>query len=307
MSRHPGPSSGAAVGVDVGGSFIKAVRREADGAVVRRASVGTPDSGAGIITTVLGLAEGMGPVEAVGVGMAGLVDHSAGRLVWGPHLPHAGLEVAGALTSRLGVPVVVDNDANLAALAESHVGAGAGYRDVVVVTLGTGIGVGICSDGEIRRGRGHAGEGGHLTVDAGSPRTCVCGRRGCWETLVSGRVLDELARALHGPDAAAADLVAAARSGDAGSIGALRDAGEVLGRGLEVIVLLLDPDVIVVGGAGAGAGDLLLDPARRWLRGTEGADHREPTPVLSGKLGADAGAIGAALAAQGRIHARDTP
>lgn len=289
------------VGVDVGGSFVKGVRLSADGSVSDRLVVPTPGTADGIIDAVVDAVVRLGPTRRVGVGLAGLVDHGSGALVWGPHLRHRGLAVGARVGESLGVPVVVDNDANMAVVAEATMGAAVGRRHVVLVALGTGIGVGIRLGERIVRGRGHAGEAGHMIVTTTSPRVCACGRRGCWETEVSGRVLDEAARRLFGPAATTADLVSSARSGDEAASDVLTDAGHRLATGLEVILLLLDPDVIVVGGAVSAAGDLLLEPARRRLAGTEGGAHREPTDVVEGMLGADAGAIGAAIAATGEL------
>ena len=186
--------------------------------------------------------------------------------------------------------------ANLAALAEQRQGAGVHAGALVMLTLGTGIGMGVVLGGRIYRGRGFAGEVGHVTAVADGA-ACACGRRGCWETLVSGSRLEEDARLVLGESATAADLVAAARQGDAAAIGRLEAAGSWLGWGIEMLVLVLDPDLVVIGGAAAEAGDLLLEPARRRLAATEGAAHRAGTPLVAGILGPDAGAIGAALAA----------
>jgi glucokinase len=194
------------------------------------------------------------------------------------------------------VAVTVDNDANLAALAESRMGVAAGLDPMIMLTLGTGIGMGIIISDRIYRGRGFAGEVGHVTVEPdGQP--CACGRRGCWETRVSGRLLDAEARRLLGPGASAADLVETARAGDSPAIEALAEAGRWLAVGVEALALAMDPAMVVVGGAAARAGDLLLGPARTRLEATEGARHRKSLPLVAGILGADAGAIGAAILA----------
>lgn len=291
MSR-PTP---AAVGVDVGGTRIKAVRLVHD-RVVDRAEVDTPATPDGIVAAVARLGAALGAGLPLGVGLAGLVNVREGRLVWGPHLPGEDVAVAEPLRKRLGVNVTVDNDANLAALAESRVGVAVGLDPVIMLTLGTGIGMGIIITGRIYRGRGFAGEVGHVIVDPdGEP--CACGRRGCWETRVSGRRLDGEARRLLGAGACAVDVVEAAEAGDPRAIEALADAGRWLAAGVEALALALDPAIVVVGGAAARAGDLLLGPARTRLEGTEGARHRRSLPVEAGILGADAGAIGAAILA----------
>lgn len=285
----------AAVGVDVGGTTVKAVVW-GEGGTTRRTSRPTPSSPDELIGAIVELASDLGAGLPVGVGLAGLVDHARGVLVWAPHLPGEDVPVREELEKRLQVGVVVDNDANLAALAEHRRGAALGKANVVLLTLGTGIGMGLLVDGRIYHGRAHAGEVGHITMEAdGDP--CACGRRGCWETKVSGRRLEEGAEAVLGRGRGAADLVEAARAGDETAAAALARAGEWLAVGVETLVLALDPDIVVVGGAGAGGGELLLAPVRRRLTGTEGAGSRDPTPVVAGILGPHAGAVGAAICA----------
>jgi glucokinase len=289
-----------AVGIDVGGTSIKGVRLE-DGKVVERAHRPTPREAVDLVDAVEALARALGEGMPVGVGAAGLVDHDDGVLVWAPHLPGEDLDLAAPLAARLAVPVVVDNDANLAALAEHRLGAVAGADPVLMITLGTGIGLGIVLGGEIFRGRGHAGEAGHVTVDPHG-EACACGRRGCWETLVSGAKLDRDAGRLLGAGSSASDLVAAARRGDEAAAKALTEAGHWLARGIEALVLVFDPAAVVVGGAAAGGGDFLLNPVRELLTRTEGASHRDPVVLTTGILGSDAGAIGAAICAAEEGH-----
>lgn len=281
--------------MDVGGTRIKAVRLVAH-RVVDRAERPTPVTDEEVVAAIAELALSLGEGDPLGVGLAALVDVETGTLVWGPHLPGEGVAVAEPLRRRLGVDVTVDNDANLAALAESRIGAAAGADPVVMLTLGTGIGMGIVIGGQIYRGMGFAGEVGHVTVDPEGER-CPCGRQGCWETRVSGRRLDTEARRLLGDTAAAGDLVEAARGGVTGAVDVLAEAGRWLAVGVEALVLTLDPAAVVVGGAAAAAGDLLLGPAQARLASTEGAHHRRSLALTAGILGADAGAIGAAIRA----------
>ncbi len=230
--------------------------------------------------------------------------------MWGPNVVGRDIPFKELLEARFGLPVVVDNDANLAALAESRIGAGRRHDHVVLVTLGTGIGGGIVIDGDIYRGRSFAGEVGHMLVDVGGPQ-CTCGQRGCWETFASGRRLDQIARDLVAADpsgltaqlaenelAGGVHLTEAALQGDAQAVQAVAEMGSWLGIGLASLVVLLDPDVIVVGGGAARAGDLLLQPARdAMIEALEGSSFRTPTPLLAARFGEDAGIVGAGLAA----------
>ncbi|MFN8039231.1 MAG: ROK family protein [Acidimicrobiales bacterium] len=259
------------------------------------------------------VASGGAPAAAVGVGAAGLVDHD-GVLRFAPNLPGVvDLDVADGLGRRLGRPIVVDNDANCAAWAEHELGAAAGAATSVLVTLGTGIGGGLVVDGVVQRGAfGFAGEPGHMLVDPHGP-PCPCGRRGCWERFASGSGLGRLAR-----DAAAAgraDAIVERAGGDAEAVrgehvtDAARDGDEeaqqVLAEfawwvavGVANLVDLLDPEVVVVGGGLVEAGDLLLGPVREAYAGLVLAhDHRPAARIVGAALGADAGAVGAALLA----------
>lgn len=292
----------ASVGVDVGGSFVKAVRRGADGAIEERLRRPTPPSSGAMIDLIADVAGSADPGMPVGVGLAGLVDHDRGVLVWAPHLPGEEVEVGRVLSERLDRSVFVDNDANCAAVAEQRQGAARDATEVLMLTLGTGIGMGLLVDGRIQRGRGHAGEAGHMTVDPGGD-ACACGRVGCWETKVSGARLAEDAAAVLGPGEGASRLIEAARSGHPAAAEAVGEAANWLAVGIESLVLALDPEVVVVGGAVAGeSDDLLLEPVRRRLAGTEGAGHRSPLPLRASILGADSGAIGAAICASEETH-----
>lgn len=286
----------ATVGIDVGGGTIKGVRRSATGATEDRHQEPTPATPVEILDAVAGLARRLGAGLPLGVGLAGLVDHREGSLVWAPHLPGESVAVARLLAERLGARPAVDNDANLAALAEHSALGGKGSGTTALITLGTGIGMGLVVDGKVFHGRRHAGEVGHVTVRSDG-RLCACGRHGCWETEVSGRRLDADAVEVLGMGKSAPHLVAAAREGNPDAAARLRDAATWLALGVEAMVLGLDPDVVVIGGAVSQAGEMLLEPIRRRLARTEGAAHRETTDVRAGILGPYAGALGAAMAA----------
>jgi glucokinase len=214
--------------------------------------------------------------------------------------------------SRLGLPVVVDNDANTAALAEARFGAGVGHRYVLCVNLGTGIGGALVQDGRVYRGaNGMAGEFGHMQVVPDGHR-CQCGNRGCWEQYASGNALIRDARELvladspvahrlrelAGPDAAALTgplVTEAARAGDPLAIELMVDMGHWLGLGLANMAAALDPGRIVVGGGVSEAGDLLLEPTREaFSRQLVGRGYRDEPAITAAALGPDAGFIGAA-------------
>jgi glucokinase len=216
------------------------------------------------------------------------------------------------VADRLRVPVVVDNDANTAALAECRFGAGRGHRYVLCVTLGTGIGGALVIDNRVYRGaNGMAGEFGHIQVVPDGHR-CECGNRGCWEQYASGNALvreaRELVRAGSPMAEALSDLVGgdadallgpqitdAARGGDPLSQELLADVGRWLGVGLAGMTAAFDPHCIVVGGGLAQAGDLLLGPAREsFARTLTGRGHREPPVIAAATLGPQAGFVGAA-------------
>ena len=303
------------VGIDVGGTKVLALELDADGAPTgQRARVPTPTGATALLDALAELVRSFEEVTAVGVGLPGLVDRD-GRLRAGSHLPGI-LDVpfAAELSTRLGTRVTADNDATCATLAELELGAARGATDVVLVTLGTGIGGGIVAGGQLQRGAfGFAGEPGHMVVDPNGPR-CPCGRRGCWERYASGSGLGRMGReaaeagrsarlvALAGGDPEAVrgeHVTAAAADGDEGALAVCRDFGWWAALGIANLIDLLDPSVVVVGGGLVDAGELLLGPTRDALAGLVlSYDRRPDVPIVPAALGADAGAIGAALTAR---------
>lgn len=308
-----------AVGVDVGGTKVLGALVDHDGAVVASEQRPTPPqdapgAAASVVATVVEVVRALaeqGDVAGVGVAVAGRVDpdrrrvRSAANLGW-DHQP-----LADDVEAATGLPAVVENDANAAAWAEHRFGAGAGYDDVVMVTVGTGIGGGLVLGGRLLRGAsGSGGELGHAVHVAGG-LPCGCGRAGCFEQYASGRALVREARRLatERPDDATAllarsgspdgisghDATTAALAGDPLARKAFALVGEHLGRGLADLAEVLDPQAFVVGGGVSEAGDLLLDPAREALR-RELPDWLpgDVPPVLAAVLGNRAGAIGAA-------------
>jgi predicted NBD/HSP70 family sugar kinase len=240
-----------------------------------------------------------GPVRHVGMGLPAPVTEDVVRSSaifpgW------EGVDARAAAESRFGLPVHVENDANLGALAEHHMGVGRGHDSTVFVKISSGVGAGIILDNRLFRGAGGtAGEIGHLTLDDQGP-LCRCGGRGCLEAYTSvGTVLSMMAGQL--PGAGLDDLVAAARAGNVSAQRAFEDAGLHLGWGLASIVNLLNPGLVVVGGDMARAGDLLLDSARLGLR-RHALDSVALTPVVASQLGERASLVGAVLLAAERTE-----
>jgi glucokinase len=315
VSGPPTPT----VGVDVGGTKLLGllVGPAGGGAVpvLAQQRVPTPHGGDAIVDAVVKLWEelsGVGPrPAALGIGAPGLVDR-AGRLRFAPNLPGVTeLELGPRVRERIGgVPVAVENDATCAGWGERTHGAGRGADDVVLVTLGTGIGGGIVCGGLLLLGAsGFAGEIGHMVVDPNGP-PCPCGQRGCWERFASGSGLGWLGRnaavagkgrrivEIAGGDVDAVrgeDVTAAAVEGDVEALAVIDQFAWWLALGLANLANTFDPSVIVIGGGLVEAGDLLLAPARAAFEGmVEGAEHRPPVPIVAAQLGEQAGAIGAA-------------
>ncbi len=310
-----------ALGVDVGGTKSLAIVLDARGQVIGESRVASAASSPEALVATLasqvgelwrarGLDAGTVPV---GVGLAGMVDRQ-GRLAFSPHLSHAsGTDVAAALglaLSRKGV--AVDNDANLAALAEGRWGAARSYSHYVAVTLGTGIGGGIVTNGVLQRGaNGFAGEIGHVSLVARG-ELCACGSRGCWERYVSGDALTRRAREAvaagtaprlarrYGANLVSEDVAAAAGEADAEALALLEEMGWWLAAGLANLTAILDVSCFVVGGGLSALSHHLMPPARRHLGELlEGASARGDIAVLDAALGARAWAMGAALVAGG--------
>jgi len=302
-----------AVGVDIGGTKVLAVRLGPKGPEAE-CRVPTPLDRPGIVDAVTEVVDAVASApDSVGVGLPGMVD-AAGVLRSSAHLAGiAGLRLADALQERWPTaPVWVGNDATAAGWAEHTVGAGRGRGDLLMVTLGTGIGGGIVTGGRLVGGaHGYAGEWGHMVVDPHGP-PCPCGQRGCWERFASGSGLGRLGRdeamagraprlvELAGGDAEAVrgeHVTAAAREGDEAARSIMADLAWWLALGLANLANALDPEVIVLGGGLVDAGELLLAPARRAFAGlVEGGPLRE-VEILAATLGPLAGAVGAGLLA----------
>ena len=315
MSRRLGPST---IGVDLGGTNLRAATVDPDGAVRTEVREPTPADFATLVEAIerlVGTLERAGETaDAVGVGAAGLVDQD-GTIHYAPNLPMMRHSPLGrALAEALAVPVVVDNDANAAAWGELRHGAARGKRHALMITLGTGVGGGIIADGRVYRGaHGFAGEVGHWQLDPdGEP--CACGEPGHWEAAASGTALGRLARARAAAGEAPSVLARAGGDVDAVNgphVGASASAGEADGMaiidayardvavGLVGLANILDPEVIVISGGLVDLGEFLLAPLRRsFAHHLEGAKFRPEVPIVASELGMRAGVIGAAAMAR---------
>jgi len=304
------------IGIDIGGTKVLGGIVDSSGRVLDRQRRLTPSrSVRAVEDTIVELVDTLArghDVGAVGVGAAGFVDAARSVVQFSPHLNWRDEPLRDALMSRIRLPVVVDNDANAAALAECRFGAGVGHRLVLCVTLGTGIGGALVIDNRVFRGaNGMAGEFGHMQMVADGHR-CECGNRGCWEQYASGNALVRDARELLLADSPVAhrlrDMVdgdasrlsgplvtEAARAGDPLASELLADIGRWLGVGLAGMAAAFDPSCIIVGGGVSEAGDLLLTPTRMaFARSLTGRGFRVEPPILAAALGPDAGFIGAA-------------
>jgi glucokinase len=302
------------IGVDIGGTKVLAGEVLHDGTVARTARRSTPGRQVAVelvedalTEAVLEVADGR-RIDGVGLAAAGFVDAAGERVMFAPHLPWRMDPTRARLEARWGVPVALDNDANCAARAEFALGVARGYTDVVMITLGTGIGGSLILARTLIRGQnGMAGEFGHMQV-VPNGQACECGGSGCWEQYCSGNALVRFARArLDGretllEDACGGDPAAltgpmvteAARRGDAVALEAFASVGGWLGIGVANLVAAFDPELVVIGGGVSGAAELLLDPARRALEESlVGAGHREVPPLAQARFGPEAGIVGA--------------
>jgi glucokinase len=317
------PPAPLAIGIDIGGTKVAGGVVDSGGQVLASSYGDTPAHDVArtrhVITEVIRELASAYPVAAVGIGAAGWIDADGATVRYAPNLAWRDEPLRESVSAAVGLPVVVENDGNAAAWAEFRFGAGRAASDsMVLVSVGTGIGGGIVvAGGLVRGGHGMAAEMGHIRA-VPDGLACGCGRRGCLEQYASGRALVRLARtaAAESPGDAAGLLelaggepagitgpmvTAAARAGDKVSTEAFQQVGRWLGSGLADLVQLLDPQVIVIAGGVAGAGELLLVPAREAFTAELAERGRLPVaPVHASELGGAAGVVGAADLARRR-------
>lgn len=293
----------ARLGIDIGGSKVLGV--VCDGPRVLRKSVAA--TGDDPVGAAAALAERLidGSVDGIGLAVAAWVLQPEGRPVFTPNIP-GGLPGLRERFDRWVLPVAVENDATAAAWAEFLFGAGVGKDPLVMVTVGTGIGGGLVIDGKVQRGaRGFAGEFGHMPVSVDGP-DCACGLKGCLEAVASGTAIARMAKEVFGDTtvlrslakddvtAVTGAMVAdAAGAGDEVCLRVMAEAGKALGAGLFGLAMAIDPQVIVVGGGVAEAGEMFLGPAREEVE-RRFAGRAAPVAIVAARAGNDAGAIGAA-------------
>lgn len=311
--------------LDVGGTTMSAAVFREDGgepAAVRSCPTPRNEPPEGVVEVACALVErvrddaiqqGVEPrrIAGLGAGLPGAVDPNRGVVYQAPNLRWRDVPARDLFAARMKLPVVIDNDANCAALGEWWEGAGRGSRLLIAITLGTGIGGGIIDDGRVLRGAmGAAGEVGHLSIEI-SGRRCACGNLGCLEAYCSGPNI--ALRAKEGLDAGAVSMLSelaegeldritaamvtqAARNGDAYAIGVLDETGRLLGSGVASLVNILNPDRVVLAGGVASAGDLLLRPLRAEVRRRAFPDSAEACVIAASREPELAGLRGAALA-----------
>lgn len=318
---------GILLGLDVGGTNVKAVLAAPDGGGRRRARWATASLGGDPEAVLAGLEarireflarEGLAPEALAGLGLAcaGLIDHADGRLLSAPNLRHwEGASLGRTLSRRFGRPVAIENDVNALVYGEWRLGAGRGTQHLVCLALGTGVGGGLILDGRLYRGRrGLAAELGHIVI-ARDGRRCPCGNRGCVEAYAGARAIGaaarralarrrpghrELTRLLAGaaPDPRA--LHAAARAGSALARELLAEAGRALGVGIVSCINAFAPDRVILAGGVSAAGDYILEPARAEAAARLMDPTQQTLDLRLRALGNDGAALGAALLAAER-------
>jgi glucokinase len=291
------------VGVDVGGTKVAAATLE-DGTLgearVRPTETSSPDA---LVDQLVEAIEEQLPADAIGIGVPSVVDFEKGMARSSVNIPLEKVPLRQILRKRLGIPVFVDNDATVAAVAEAHgPDATVDVRHLVMLTVGTGVGGGIVIDGHVYRGAtGAAAELGHIIIGAsleeGAPEPHGFPQEGSLERLASGHYGIDTLAAEHGlKDGPGA--VEAAQRGDEAGLEVLRIAGERLGIGIANVINVFDPDVVVIGGgAGTAAGELLLHPARETAERFVLRGVGTKTEIRVARYGKEAGVLGAALMA----------
>ncbi|MEU2089872.1 ROK family glucokinase [Nocardia beijingensis] len=314
MTQQMAVTRSLTVGIDVGGTNIRASVIDDSGEVLDTVQAPTPHSARALedaLDRAVRELSGRHPIGAVGLAVAGFINGDRSTVRFAPHLPWQDAPVAQRLTERLELPVILEHDANAAMWAEYQFGAAAGGHNVVLVAIGTGIGAALLIDGQLYRGsHGVAPELGHLQV-VPQGRACPCGKRGCWERYCSGTALAETAIEMLASDTVRSVLArdvardpgsltgrrvaGAAQDGDPLAVRVMADFARWLGLGLAFVSDIFDPDLVVIAGGVSSSAPLFLDEAREeYARAITGAGHRPLARIRTTQLGEAAGMIGAA-------------
>lgn len=303
------------IGIDIGGTKIAGALVDASGTVIRQQRLPTPANDPdALIEAVVGLIEELAEGEqvlGVGVAAAGFIDADQANIIYAPNLSWRNEPFKSKLEAKLTLPVVIENDANAAAWAEYRFGAGVGFKHMVMLTIGTGVGGAVITDSKMLRGGfGIAGELGHLRM-VPNGLACGCGQNGCLEAYASGTALLKAAKALASsndpagqrlrqlqPDSqelTGQEVYSAIQEGDPGALGLLREMGSWLGQAVASLTAVLDPEIVVIGGGVSVAGDLLLEPIRAaYLEHLPARGFRPELKIIGAEFVNNAGVVGAA-------------
>ncbi|TCP55118.1 glucokinase [Tamaricihabitans halophyticus] len=310
------------IGIDVGGTSVRAGVVDEYGTILDTARAATPSDQHALEDAITATVTELGDrheIAAVGLAVAGFVHNDRRSVMFAPHLAWRDAPVAERVASRIGLPVLLEHDANAATVAEHRFGAARGAGVVLLIAIGTGIGAGLLLDGRLYRGAyGVAPELGHLRVVPGG-RPCSCGKKGCWERYCSGTALSTtaiellarypgrstvLAReaAKDAREVTGRKVAGAARDGDPVAKEAVADLARWLGEGLALVADVYDPEIVVIAGGVSASAPLFLDDAREYYRElTTGTGHRPLARIRTAQLGDESAIVGAASLA--REHA----
>lgn len=303
-----------AIGLDLGGTNLKGILLDSDGKTYAKKESPTQagDGPEAVARRMAGMISDLekeggkagGKTSGVGIGIPGLPDKKTGVVVFAPNLGWRNVPLLKFLSTSVKLPVSLENDANIAALGEQWLGAGRGSANMIMITIGTGIGGGLVLDGKLYTGaNGSAGEIGHTVINPQGP-PCSCGRRGCLETYTSATAMIRMAREAieQGKKTSLAvkdkidarAIVNAAIQGDEISAGIVGFAAQYLGFGIANMINLFNPDKVVIGGGVAGAGEILFKPLISSIRQWSLKTAVDAVEIVPAQLGNSAGCIGAA-------------
>ena len=301
------------IGIDLGGTNIKGALLDFDGHTLEKIRISTDgEKGVSVvierILTVIGdlikwSSVSKEAIAGIGIGVPGQIDYQEGKIIFAPNLGWHNIYIRDLIAKATGLPVYLDNDGNVAALGEMWSGAGKGYSDIIAVTIGTGIGGGIIINSRIHRGvSGSAGEIGHMIMQKDGP-LCNCGKKGCLESLTAAPAILRMAKHAMASglytalkdyiNLEAKDVFIAAESGDEIAQDIISQSAEYLGLAIANLMNILNPEIVIIGGGVARAGDILLKPIREKAMANSLEVAAKAVKIVPAHLGNDAGCIGA--------------